>query len=38
MEPQEDDTYEDEEEDEDYDDLDDLEFPGDVNEEEEDLI
>ena len=25
-------------EDEDYDDLDDLEFPGDVNEEEEDLI
>ena len=38
LEPQEDDTYEDEEEDEDYDDLDDLEFPGDVNEEEEDLI
>ena len=38
LKPQEDDTYEDEEEDEDYDDLDDLEFPGDVNEEEEDLI
>ena len=38
LEPQEDDTYEDEEENEDYDDLDDLEFPGDVNEEEEDLI
>lgn len=41
LEPQEDDTYEDEEDEEDeedYDDLDDLEFPGDVNEEEEDLI